>query len=814
MLPTQHLRLDDQPRARKPINRYWLSFSTVFVVFALGWLSPNAALAQEKFTFSGFVKDSTNGEALIGANIRIAENNTGAATNEYGFFSLTAPKGTYTVVISYTGYDAIVMRINLDRNITLSPKLPPTIREESTVVITGDRPERNVTDAQMGKVELSMDDIKNLPVLFGEVDVLKTIKFIPGVQNAGEGNAGFYVRGGGPDQNLVLLDEATVYNATHLFGFFSVFNGDAVSNIALTKGGMPANYGGRVSSVLAVQMKEGNNQKFTMEGGLGLIASRLTLQGPIKKDKASFIVSARRTYLDILVNPFIKETSPVKGSGYYFYDLNAKANWVLSPKDRVFLSGYFGRDVFSFVQKDNGVDISIPWGNQTATARWNHVFSPKLFMNATGIFSNYVFESAFRFDGARFALISGIQDFSGKVDFDYIPSTVHRIKFGAQTIRHRFQPGSAVLQLEDDVFNVGDIRYQYGNEYAYYVNDEWTVSKRFTVNGGIRYSMFDVVGPYFYDVLDENRAITSQTYYGDGEHVKTYGGIEPRLTLRYITSGSSSVKVGFTRNLQYIHLASTSGSTLPTDVWIPSSLKVKPQDGLQYSIGYFKNFKENKYESSVEFYYKDLKNLIEFRDGATQDVGLNLENDFVFGTGQAYGMELFFKKRTGQFNGWIGYTLAWANRTFPDINRGETFFAKYDRRHDLSVVAQYDTKNKKWTFGGTFSYATGNTFTMPTSIYFFEGAVQQEFSDRNGYRFQPYHRMDLAATYRAKPRTLFNRKLESSWTFSIYNVYSRLNPFFIYIDQDGSLTQQDLTIKAKQVSLFPIIPTATWNFKF
>ena len=771
------------------------------------WASGARAQQNANYTVSGFVKDTANGESLIGATVQLLEANKGTVTNEYGFYSLTAPAGTYTLRISYLGYTAYTSKINLTQNRNVGMRLGNAATTKE-VVITGERADRNVSAAEVGRVDLKMDDIKTLPVIFGEVDVLKTIKLLPGVQSAGEGNAGFYVRGGGPDQNLVLLDEAVVYNASHLFGFFSVFNGDAINNVSLLKGGIPANYGGRVSSVLNIQMKEGNDQSFHAQGGIGLISSRLTVEGPLKRNKGSFIVSGRRTYIDVITKPFVSKTSNFSGSGYHFYDLNLKANYTLSEKDRLFLSGYFGRDVFTFKSKESGFNVRIPWGNYTATARWNHVFNSKLFLNTSLIFSDYTFATEIKQTAFQLKLNSGIRDYGFKLDYDWFPSAQHNVKFGTQAIHHRFTPSSASAQADSVIYDGNKIKPLNGIEYALYLNDNYDISTAWQVNAGLRLSAFQLMGPYTYQTLRPDQAVASERYFPANETPKVYAGLEPRITVRYSIDPRSSIKGGVTRNMQYVHLASTSNSTLPTDIWVPSTLKVKPQIGWQGSLGYFRNLKSNTYETSVEVYYKHMQNLIEYRDGAVASVNNIVENDFVFGTGRSYGAEFFVKKRTGKFTGWIGYTLAWTSRSFPDINNGQRFWAKYDRRHDLSLVGVYRI-NERWTLSSTFSFATGNTFSLPTSLYFFEGNAIQNYDTRNAYRYRSYQRLDFAATLTPKKK----HRLENSWTFSVYNVYSRRNPYFIYLNIDGGILTNDLKIQAKEVSLFPIIPTVTWNFK-
>lgn len=788
-------------------------FRNLLIVFSLFVVQFNASAQTKKYTISGFIRDASNGETLVAANVVITPGQKGVISNEYGFFSITLEAGSYTLTSSYLGYKAKEFKIELNGNQKLNIELEPSAITKSEVVVEGRRPEDNTKESNMGRIELDVEQIKTLPALLGEVDILKTLQLLPGVQSAGEGTSGFYVRGGGPDQNLILLDEAVVYNASHLFGFFSVFNADAIQNATITKGGMPAQYGGRISSLLNIQMKEGNNKRFQADGGLGLISSRLTLQGPIVKDKGSFIVSGRRTYIDVLADPFIPRDAPAKGSGYYFYDFNAKVNYRLSDKDRIFASAYFGRDVFTFKNAESDIDISIPWGNATTSIRWNHLFNNKLFMNVTGIFSDYIYETEVKQSTFALNLFSSVRNLSSKVDFDYYPNNRNNIKFGGIYTFHTFKPSNITVRSGDDLFNPDQIKRQNAHEAAVYLSDVIDVTDKLQFNAGVRFSTFIPVGPYQFTEFGPNREVLNVQNFAEGERITTYNGLEPRFTFRYQVNSKSSIKGGITRNIQYIHLAAPSGSSLPTDLWVPSTLRTKPQVGWQYALGYFRNFFENKFETSVEVYYKTMSNQIDFRDGAASafDFNSQLENEFVYGDGESYGAEFFINKRTGDFTGWIGYTLSWSWRQFNDINGGERFPYRFDRRHDLSVVGSYDL-NDQWNFSGTFIYGTGNAISLPLSFFIFEGRLIQEYGSRNNYRMPAYHRLDIAATY--KPKKNENRKVKSTWTFAIYNVYSRLNPFFLYFDTEGSLQQNSLKVQGKKVSLFPILPSVTWNFKF
>lgn len=771
----------------------------------------NAATAQEKFTLNGYIKDSLTGETLIGANIAVKEEGRGVATNQYGFFSLTLAKGNYLLLVSFVGYQAKQIEVNFNDNKTLNVLLASASVNLSNVTVSARKRESNIKSAQMGKVELNLNTIKALPSFLGEVDILKSLQLLPGVRNAGEGNSGFYVRGGGPDQNLIMLDEAVVYNTGHLFGFFSVFNADAIKSVSLIKGGMPAQYGGRLSSVIDVSMKDGNINKTEVDAGIGLIASRFAIQGPLKKDKASYMISARRTYIDALAKPFIPKTNSFYGSGYYFYDLNAKVNYIFSDKDRLYLSGYFGRDKFDFNNAKRSFTTSIPWGNSTATLRWNHVFSKKLFANTSLIYNDYKFAFNGTQNNFKITLSSGIKDLNAKTDLDYYITPEHKLKFGGQYTFHTFLPSVASGSQDTVVFNPANVQKKYANEFALYIQDDWEISQKIKLNYGVRYSRFQQVGKYIAYNTDDNGNKLDSTVFRSGQVVQSYGGFEPRATMRFSIDDYSSIKAGVTRNLQYIHLVSNAGTTLPTDIWVPSTYRVKPQIGWQYAAGYFRNFKNNMFETSLEVYYKTMKNQIEYREGYTPNTLKDPEENFVFGNGWSYGAELFVNKVKGRFTGWVGYTLSWTWRKFPEINNGEKYPSKYDRRHDLSVVGSY-ALNSKWKLSSVFVFGTGNAISLPERFYFVEGVLTQEFSRINAYRMNPYHRLDFSATYTPKPKKV--RRYTSNWVFSVYNVYSRLNPYFYYYDQQGSASEGTLEVTAKQVSLFPVIPSVTWNVKW
>ncbi|HKK62359.1 MAG TPA: TonB-dependent receptor [Bacteroidales bacterium] len=772
------------------------SFSFYFLIFF-----SLSLFAQENASLSGYVRDANSGEELIGANLSISPGNSvGGVTNLYGFYSISLKPGSYNIEVSYTGYENFNFQIEIKRDTTFNIELYPGYTMEE-VVVKSESEDQNVNSTKMGTVTLPIEEIKKLPALMGEVDVLRSLQLLPGVMSATEGSTGFFVRGGAADQNLVLLDDAVVYNPGHLLGFFSVFNADALKNTTLIKGSLPAKYGGRLSSVVDIQMKEGNNKKWAAQGGIGLISSRFALEGPIIKDKASFIISARRTYALDLAQPFLNGGN-FEGTNYYFYDLNAKVNYRFSDKDRLYLSGYFGRDVFRFRSASQDFQFDLPYGNSTATLRWNHLFSDKLFMNISAIYNDYEFNFEGGQENFRAELFSGIRDYQLKADFDYYPSNNHFIRFGATYTRHRLQP-QLITATTGEVDFSNDLLTKYGGEYALYIQDEYRVNTRLSINGGLRLSFFSQFGPYASPV--------DGRLYSSGEHVKTYFTPEPRVSFRYKLTDRSSIKGGIAYTAQYLHLVSNSTSTLPIDIWVPSTELVKPQRGIQYSLGYFQNLRSNTYEFSAEVYYRDLYNQIDYRDDYVNNPNNDVELDFVFGKGRAYGLELLAKKKKGDFTGWLSYTLSRTERSFTDIEDGRWYPAFYDRTHDLSLVGMY-TINDKWEFNGTFIFGTGNAYTPVAGAYSIENRVNVFYGPRNSDRLIPYHRFDLSFTYTRRPNA--KGRFSSSWNFSIYNAYNRMNPTFIYNSFDTDSESATIDSKAIRVALFPIIPSVTWNFKW
>ena len=725
-----------------------------------------SGLAQQ-YKVSGSVKDASNNQTLPGVSVYVDELKEGGATDINGFYSFSVPEGNYHLHISLISYKDTVIAIKVNKDIKVNAELYSTAINAKTVNVVGQKANNNVESSKMGTITLEVADLKAIPVFFGEQDILKVISLLPGVQSAGDANTGFYVRGGGPDQNLVMLDGATVYNAGHLLGFFSIFNSDALNSVSLIKGDMPANFGGRISSVLDIGAKEGDMQSIHASGGIGLIASHITVQGPIKKDTSGFIFSARRTYLDLfLQKPIVPASSPFSGTSYFFYDLNGKINYRFSARNQISITGYYGQDNFKFSDAQAGFSTKVPWGNAIAALTWNHIFSDKLLATTTLSYTSYTFSFTGAENGFNFSLFSGIHDYHFKQNFDWIPNKKNHIKFGAESTLHVFIPSAISAQEPNVNFSTKDVVHLYGIETSGYITDEFSLTDLVKMEAGVRYSTFLQIGPFTRYNLNTQGLITDTITYKTLQKVASYGGFEPRISMRYTLSENSSIKAGFSRNYQYIHLASISSISLPTDIWVPCTSLIPPSMGDQYALGYYHNFKENSYESSVEVYYKHMNNLIEYKDGVTPEANANADPDenFTLGTGQAYGAEFYLKKKVGKLNGWIGYTLSWTTENFPDLNNGQTFYAKYDRRHDISVVANYELSDR-WTFSSVFVFATGNALTMPDAWYVVEGQLVEEYGERNGYRLAPYDRLDLSATYTTDPKKRARRREmgEKAW---------------------------------------------------
>jgi outer membrane cobalamin receptor len=777
---------------------------TLFLILAI--LTANS---QQRFTISGIVTDGTSSESLIGATVYEFKSLAGTSTNLYGFYSITLPRGEVSINFSFIGYESKLINLELQRDTVISVSLiPGHLLDEIT--INASKTARKYESTQTSAMSLQMNEVKSLPTFLGETDLMKALQLTPGVQSGNEGTGGIYVRGGGPDQNLILLDGVPVYNASHLFGFFSVFNADAVKSMELIKGGFPARYGGRSSSVVDIRMKEGNMNKFGGEGAIGLISSRLTLEGPLVKDKSSFIVSGRRTYLDLLARPIIKKsTGGDEDIGYYFYDLNMKVNYKISDNDRIYFSAYMGDDRFyaiskyksqSFTEKSKG---GIDWGNITAAARWNRIFSNKLFSNTTLTYSKYNFNTVFEeelqyknpptkeYSGMVYK--SGIKDWALRVDFDYVPLPDHYIKFGGSAIHHTFSPGALGLksiELKDTTLGARDI---VAGEFNLYIEDDIKVNSNLKINAGIHLSAFNVRG-------------------------KTYTRIEPRLAARQIIGPELSLKASYSRMNQYIHLLTNSGISLPTDLWVPSTNILKPQSSDQVSLGIFKDYK-GEYEFSAEAYYKKMQNVMEYKEGSGFfNINSEWENKITQGEGQSYGIELLARRNVGKLTGWVGYTLSKTERRFDDINQGKPFPYKYDRRHDIGSVLMYKPNTRR-EYSATWVYGTGNAITLPIAQYRTSPTIDfagyyyaTAYSERNAYRMNSYHRLDVSASF-IKQKKWGERR----WVIGAYNAYSRSNPFYVDIvwaEERIVNNEHQYRTKFVQYSLFPIIPSVSYQFKF
>ena len=774
-----------------------------FIIFSV--------FSQNNYTISGYVEDNENGENIFGVNIYSAEKNAGVISNSYGFYSLSLEEGECLIEFSIIGYENKLYKFNLNQDTIINVSLDVQTVNINEVIVRGEA--TVVEKTRTSVIDIPVKQIKKIPALLGEVDILKSIQLLPGVQSGNEGSSGFYVRGGGPDQNLILLDGVTVYNASHLFGFFSVFNADAVKNVRLTKGGFPARFGGRLSSVLEIDMKEGNMKKFEGDFSVGIIASKFTFEGPIIKDKTSFIVSGRRTYADLLIKPF---TPSDENGGYYFYDFNFKVNHKLSQKDRLYLSGYTGNDLFyiDFTEEwDNGTDdinFGLGWGNKTTCFRWNHLFSDKLFSNTSLIYSKYAFnlDQNFSFTedtssiAFNFNYLSGIEDLGAKIDFDYIPNPRHYIRFGFSYTKHNFKPGELDLGFSQSFVPSSNIdttfifsqRRKADDAYIYVEND-FKIGEKIKMNLGLHSSIFAVR-----DSLNE----ISVNYYS----------FQPRISARYLINQDWSFKMSYAEMKQNIHLLTNSSAGLPTDIWVPATDSVPPQESKQIAFVIATKFMDGLYELSLESYYKTMSDLITYKEGTAFTSAQNWETSVeTEGEGEAYGFELFLQKKKGKTTGWVGYTLSWTNRRFDNINFGEWYPYKYDRRHDFSLVLSHMFSDN-FDLGLTWVYGTGISFNFPQSVYWGLSEYDyipliESYGSRNSTRMNPYHRLDLGLNF-----TKQNKKFNFSRTlsFGIYNLYNRKNPFFVYLSQGRGAADGETV--ARQISLFPIIPSITYNIKF
>lgn len=762
-----------------------------FLSFALFAFSVFTAMSQN-ITISGNIKDAKTGEDLIGATIYNTNTKTGTSTNNYGYYTITiSAKDTLGMVFSYIGYAPQTKKVAALKSIVLNINLEEAENALSEVVVNAQRNNNNVQKAQMGVIDVPIKQINTLPAIGGESDVLKVVQLLPGVQSGKEGTTGFHVRGGSTDQNLVLLDEATIYNPNHLFGLISTFNTNAINNVKLTKGGFAAEYGGRLSSILEITMKEGNKNNFAVTGGIGLLSSNLSIEGPIKKEKGSFIVSARRSYYDILAKMIIPKNK--NNTMYYLYDLNAKLNYTLSAKDRVYLSFFTGLDDAQYTGASS-LNYGINFGNRTATFRWNHLFTNKIFTNTSVIYNNYHNNLTTTQGNYAEQLYSGISDFNVKTDWEFHPNTNHSIKWGAYYSYNTFSPANISYKIKKKnnpgAIQPDSIPKNYSTQLAFYFGDEIKFNEKLSANLGFRIPVF----------------LSSKA---------NYQAIEPRATLKLTTGLTSSLKASFTEMNQFIHQVPSSTASLPTDIWISSSDIVKPEVSRQYSLGWFKNFDNNAIETSVEAYYKTMNNQVLFKEGAQPGINTAIDEQLTFGKGESYGVEFFVKKNFGRLTGWASYTLSWTNQTFGELNYGKPFPYTYDKRHNISVVGTYDF-NKKWTFAADWVFTSGGAYTLPLGkIPVFEGGslydiFYSDYGERNNYRYRAYHRLDVSFIRHNRERTLFGKKFTSEWVFGVYNLYNRMNPYFVYLSVDPQ-TKKPV---AKEVSLMPAIPSVSWNFKF
>lgn len=735
-----------------------------YITFLFSLFITSSVLLAQSFTISGYINDKKNGETLIGA-VALIRNKAiiGATSNEFGFYSLTLPQGNYELAYSFIGYQEQTINVSLTENKTINIDLEEISTNLDEVIVSATKANEKIRQSKMGLEKINVAAISKLPVLFGERDILKTIQLLPGVKSGGDGQSGFTVRGGTIDQNLILLDDAPVYNASHLLGFFSTFNSDAIKDVTLYKGTAPAQFGGRVSSVVDVKMDEGNNQNYGVSGGIGLISSKLNIEGPIQKGKSSFLISGRRTYADV----FLKLTDQFKDNQLYFYDFNAKFNYRFSDKDRLFVSGYFGRDVLGINNR-----FGIDWGNSTATARWNHLYNSKLFLNTSFIYSNYDYKIEIQNNANPFSIRSRIRDWNLKQEFQYFPNTNNEWKFGYNVVYHTITPNQYLPKS--------------GIESALYAANDWQATNKLKINYGLRLSNFVVLG-------------------SSGNPAKNYINIEPRLSLSYALNENNSLKAAYTRNTQNLHLITNSVTTSPTDKWIMNTNIIKPEICDQLSLGYFRNFKDNMFEFSAETYYKSMQNQIDYKDNADEQAPV-IETQLLYGKGRAYGLELLLRKNKGKLTGWVGYTLSRTEKQIDGINQNEWYAARQDRTHDISVVMMYDI-SKRWNVSAVWVYQTGNAVTFPSGKYEIAGQTTWLYTERNGYRMPAYHRLDLGATCKITERKRFNSEL----SFSLYNAYGHENPYIITFEQSDNDPNKTVAV---QTSLFKLVPSISWNFKF
>ena len=781
---------------------------------------PFLSLSQEKFTLNGYITDKESGESLIGATVYINELNAGTVTNAYGFYSITLDEGTYSLDFRYIGYVSMSRSIDLNSNQKVDIELEGDDIQLENIVISDQAEDFNISSIEMSTAKLDMSKISEIPTFLGENDIIKAIQLLPGVSSVGEGASGFNVRGGSVGQNLVLLDEAPVYNSSHLLGFLSVFNPDAVKDLKLYKGGIPSRFGGRLSSILDIRMKDGNNKKTVVSGGIGSIFSRFTLESPIKKDKSSFILALRRSYADILFSPFLKNSGVFNdGSALNFYDITAKANFDLDPKNTIFVSSYIGRDVFMFDERQG-----FNWGNRTGTLRWNHLFNDRLFSNFTLIYSNYDYQLAFGSDDMnKFEWDSKVETYNFKPELTYFINANNELSLGAEIIRYRFEPANAVGVSEGEISDI-TLPSKYAFEGSFYIGNEQKFSN-LTLSYGARYSLYSYYGPSFkYEFgaplfLGDRKPLISESEIIGNDRIQSYSSFEPRVSINLKISNTASVKASYNKMTQYIHLLSNTAASSSLDVWTPSTNNIKPEIGHSYVFGLFKNFRNNTFESSIEVYYKDLENQIDYIDGADLLINKYFEGDLLSGIGRAYGLEFLFKKNRGDFSGWLSYSLGRSELKIDGINNFNWYPTRYDQTHNFKVTGSYKL-NSRVQLSGNFVYLTGTPVTYPSSKYIVQGFVIPHIADRTRHQFRipDYHRLDFSATINGKKfkKNGVERKNNSSLVVSIYNIYGRRNPFSVYFSQgDSNLTDNFVPGEVTRLAIIgSFVPSITYNFKF
>ena len=777
---------------------------TLFVILLL-FISTSLKAQSNKITLNGYVRDATSGEELIGVTIYFPISKKGVVTNVYGFYSITIDKGAYDISYSYMGYNTIKRTLDLNANQELNIELEPSVETMQEIVISAEAADANVTGLEISTEKIDIVALKNMPSVFGEPDLIKMVQMMPGVITAGEGTSSYFVRGGSADQNLILIDEAPIYDPSHLFGYISVFNSDVIKESKLYKGGIPSQFGGRLSSILDVRTKDGNNKKFKGSAAIGTLASKATIEGPIKKDKGSYILSARRSYADVFLKIAGNENS------VYFYDVNAKVNWKQSNKDRFFAAGYFGRDAFSL-----GGVFGFDWGNATGTFRWNHLFSEKMFSNTTFIASKFDYGLELKDPATGFRWTSVINELSFKQHFNWFVSPKNELDFGYNFTYRKFEPANFAPTSESSIFTPVQLQKLYALDHALYIGNKQTISSKLSLVYGLRLSIFQNVGPgevkTYSDPQDNTRPdVIKVDSYDKFEPIITYANLEPRFSARYLLNDISSLKFSYNRMAQNVHLVSSGTVPLPFNTWSPSSTYLKPQIADQVALGYFRNFKEDMFALSVEAFYKKMQDVTDFADNADIFFNEDLATEFRQGDSEAYGLEFQLKKTAGKVTGFINYTLSNSTRTIPGVNKGATFRSNYDRRNALNILASY-SHSERWDFSGAFTYSTGRPITLPTGQYEYQFYKPSYVTERNGYLLPAYHRLDFSAVL--TPLKNKNRHIQTKWVFAVYNAYNRKNPFTLSArdkEVDGSLTGEKEFV---MVYLFPIVPSVTFNLSF